>query len=128
MLVRLSAPLAVVAVIEWIIIVSVAYLFGLGIIPVICTMLRPPEPYLPGERYSEDFAARLSGIEKPDSETPWGRPGNQAESGDVVDVRSLGTGPSGTTNAATRQSARTAGRSGAEKDRPLHLIQGKGSR
>ena len=108
--------------IEWVVLGSLAWIIGFGVIPIACAMFKVDDPYIPSREYAEDFAAHLSGHGSPGSD-PLSSEGSasKSEPGDVVDVRRLGAVPRAS-NGASRQYARPAGRSGAEKDRPLKLV------
>lgn len=109
--------------IEWIVIVSIAWIFGCTLF--ICAwpaFAGPLDAYLPSEEYAEDFAARLSGTNPSPGSTPSVRGAAclPVEPGDVVDFRRLGTGPRGLTTRTTPDSSHPRP-AGAEKDRPLHI-------
>ena len=115
--------------IEYIVIGAIAYLFGC-----VCFLYAWPvfvgqnwdDLYIPDEDYAEDFAARLSGQHSaerlPGGTSPESADPFPADSGDIIDMRRLGTGPRGSLQHRTTPVDASLGRSAAEKDRPTLYV------
>ena len=113
--------------IEWVVIVAVAWLFACVLFVAAWPVFAGEsfDSYLPSVEYAEDFAARLSGVEEsPGSGRPPAASPNAEPGDDIVDCRTLGLAPRGSSSVRPTPADASLGRSAAEKDRPqtLYLV------